>query len=53
MEPGGSLSYSQESTNGPYLEAVNPVHTIRSCLFKIYFNIIISSTLMSAKRSRT
>jgi hypothetical protein len=48
MEPGGSLSCSQEPATRPYPEAHRTVHTLLPYFLKIRFNIILPSTPKSS-----
>jgi hypothetical protein len=49
MEPTSSLSRSQDPATGPYFDQSNPVYPVVSCLFKIYFNIILPSTPVTSQ----
>jgi hypothetical protein len=53
MEPKDSLPYSQEPSTGPYMNWMNPVHTIPSNFSKNYFNIILPSTSKSSTTTIT
>jgi len=44
MQPESLLSYSQETATVPYSEQHESSPHLRSCSFKIRFNIILPST---------
>jgi hypothetical protein len=51
MESEGPLPCSQKSALFPFLNQMNPVHNFSPYFPKIYYNIILSSTLWSSEWS--
>ena len=39
MEPEGPLPYHKGQSLVPVIRQINPIHIIRTCFFKIQFNI--------------
>jgi hypothetical protein len=49
LETEGSLPYSQKPSMDRILSQLNPIHILTPYFFKIYFSIILPSTLRSRK----